>query len=398
MSVLDREPTAVRTPTVRARLRANRGILVVGALVILGALLLALVQSSRTVGLLDPDATDPTGSHAVSVLLQDQGVTVVRVTTAQAAADAVARATDSTLLIAPTAPLSDQMLQTVQSVQPTYTLLVVPDDVLLSAYAPWATMSDVRSSTDETPAGCDWYVATRSGALPAVGAAYTTDRSDVSNCWGGGVIDTGRGGATGVAGATGVVTLVGMQDAFTNKHLAESGYAALALGTLGRAHTVVWWLPSAADPQQFADSSDVTINDLVPSWVRWALLQIVLAMVVVVWWRGRRLGRVVVEPLPVVVRATESVEGRARLYRRGHARGRASEALTEATLARLRARLALPRTAAPDVVVAAVSARTGRPATDVAALLTPGSPPADDAGLAGLADALDALENEVRHS
>jgi hypothetical protein len=132
--------------------------------------------------------------------------------------------------------------------------------------------------------------------------------------------------------------------------------------------------------------------------VRWALLQLVLAMVVVIWWRGRRLGRIVVEPLPVVVRATESVEGRARLYRRGHARGRASEALIDAALTRLRARLALPRTAAPEVVVAAASARTGRSATDVAALLTPGSSPTDDAGLAGLADALDALENEVRRS
>jgi hypothetical protein len=398
MSVLDREPVAVRTPTVRARLRANRGILVVGALVILGALLLALVQSSRTVGLLDPDATDPTGSHAVSVLLQGQGVTVVRVTSAQAAADAVAKATDSTLLITPTAPLSDPMLQTVRAVHPTYTVLVMPDDGLLSAYAPWASQTGYRASTDETPAGCDWYVATRSGALPAVGATYGTDRSDLSSCWGGGVVDTGRGGATGVAGATGVVTLVGMQDAFTNRHLADSGYAALALGTLGRAHTVVWWLPSASDPQQFADSRDVTISDLVPSWVRWALLQLVLAMVVVIWWRGRRLGRIVVEPLPVVVRATESVEGRARLYRRGHARGRASEALIDAALTRLRARLALPRTAAPEVVVAAASARTGRSATDVAALLTPGSSPTDDAGLAGLADALDALENEVRRS
>ena len=398
MSVLDRDVAAVRTPTVRARLRANRGILVVGALVALGALLLALAQSSRTVGLLDPDATDPTGSHALAVLLQDQGVTVVRVTTAQAAADAVAGTSDSTLLITPTAPLSDQMLTTVQSTRPRYTVLVQPDGVLLSAYASWASVSEFRVSTDEVAADCNWFVASRAAALPAVGATYSTDRSDVSSCWGGGVVDTGRGGANGVAVADGVVTLVGMTQGLTNQHLAESGYAAMALGTLGRAHTLVWWLPSEWDPQQFADSSDVSIGDLVPSWVRWALLQLVLAMLVVVWWRGRRLGRVVVEPLPVVVRATESVEGRARLYRRGHARRRAAEALVEATLTRLRTRLALPRTAAPDVVVAAVSARTGRPATSVAALLTPGDFPTDDAGLAGLADALDALENEVRHS
>jgi hypothetical protein len=398
MTVLDRETAAVRTPTVRERLRANRGILVIGALVVLGALLLAIVQSSRTVGLLDPDATDPSGSHAVAVLLQDQGVTVVRVTTARGAADALAKASDSTLVVAPTALVSDRMLQTLQSASPRYTVLLQPDDVLLNAYAPWAALTGFRDSTDEAQADCDWYVASRAGALPARGATYSTERSDVSSCWGGGVVDTARGGATGVAGAAGVVTLVGMAEGLTNAHLGESGYAAMAIGTLGRAHTLVWWLPSASDPQQFADSGDVSIGDLVPSWVRWALVQLALAMLVVVWWRARRLGRVVVEPLPVVVRATESVEGRARLYRRGHARGRASDALVAATLTRLRARLALPRTAGPDVVVAAVSARTGRPVTEVAALLTPGSSPTDDAGLAGLADALDALENEVRHS
>ena len=398
MSLVDLDPGSVRTPTVRERLRANRGILVVSALVLLGALLLALVQSSRTVGGLDPDSTDPSGSHALAVLLADQGVTVQRVTTAAAAADALGSADDATLLIAPTAPLSDQMLDDVMSESPRYVVLLAPDITTLDAYAPWASDGGPRTSTDEVAADCDWYVATRAGALPQAGSTYTTDRSSVSSCWGGGIVDSGRGGANGANGTDGVVTLVGMVPGFTNRHLAESGYAAMALGTLGRAHTLVWWLPSSADPAQFTDAGDVSISDLVPSWVRWALLQIALAMLVVVWWRARRLGRVVVEPLPVVVRATESVEGRARLYRRGRARGRAAAALRDASLTRLRARLGLPRSAPVDVVVAAVSARTGRLATDVGALLTTGDSPLDDAGLTGLADALDALENEVRRS
>jgi len=397
MTLLD-EPGPLRTPTVRARLQANRGLLVVGALVLLGALLLALAQSSRTVGLLDPDATDPTGSHALSVLLSGQGVTVVRATTAGAAEAALQSAQNSTLVIAPTAPISDRMLDAVRAGGAQYTVLLAPDEDALTAYAPWASIRDLRESGDEVPADCDWYVATKAGPLPPTGFVYATDRSSVSSCWGGGVVDSGRGGADGVGGTGGVVTLVGMAQGFTNQHLGESGYAAMALGTLGRSHTVVWWLPSTADPLQFDQGTDVGITDLVPSWVRWALLQLVLAVAVVIWWRGRRLGRVVVEPLPVVVRATESVEGRARLYRRGHARGSAADAMRTASLTRLRARLALPRTAPPDVVVAAVAARTERPATEVAALLTPGGTPGDDASLTGLVDALDALENEVRRS
>jgi len=92
------------------------------------------------------------------------------------------------------------------------------------------------------------------------------------------------------------------------------------------------------------------------------------------------------------------VEGRARLYRRGHARGTAADALREAATTRLRARLSLPRTAPVDVVVRAASDRTGRQAIDIAALLAPGTAPTDDTGLTGLVAALDALENEVRRS
>ena len=380
------------TPTARDRLRANRGVLVVGLLVLVVALLLAVAQSRRTVGFLDPDATDPQGSHAVAAILEAQGVHVVRVTTAQAAAQALARESDASLAIAPTAPLSDRMVAAVRAAPPRDTVLLAPAPDALAAFAPWAEASGFRTSTDEIPAACDWYVAVRAGPLPAAGATYRTTRSDLSSCWGGGVLDTGRGPA-GEA-----VTLVGTVDGLTNAHLADSGYAAMALGTLGRAHTLVWWLPSTADPLQFDEGAEVGISDLVPSWVRWALLQVALTVLVVVWWRGRRLGRVVVEPLPVVVRATESVEGRARLYRRGHARGTAADALREAATTRLRARLSLPRTAPVDVVVLAVSDRTGRPATDIGALLTPGTAPTDDAGLTGLVDALDALENEVRRS
>ncbi len=394
MTLLDpraRTEAAVATPTVRARLRANRGAIAVAVLVLLGALLLALAQSSRTVGLLDPDATDPSGSHAVAALLGEQGVTVVRVTSAQAAVDAMAPASDPTLVIAPTAPVSDRMLAAVRGAHPRYAVLLQPDDATLAAYAPWARPTGDRTSTDEVAAGCDWYVATAAGPLPQTGATYATARTDVTSCWGGGVVDTS-------SGAGEAVTLVGLADALTNRHLAESGNAAMALGTLGRTRTLVWWLPSSADPLQFDPGTEIGIGDLVPSWVRWALTQVAVAVVVLVWWRGRRLGRVVVEPLPVVVRATESVEGRARLYRRGNARGRAAAALRAAAVTRLRTRLALPRGAGLDVVVAAVSSRTGRPGAEVAALLGPSSTPTDDAGLTGLADALDALENEVRRS
>jgi hypothetical protein len=113
--------------------------------------------------------------------------------------------------------------------------------------------------------------------------------------------------------------------------------------------------------------------------------------VLLVLWRGRRLGPAVTEPLPVVVRAAEVVEGHGRLYRRAGARDRAAAALRAATLARLAVHAGLRRGARTDDIVAAACAATGRPAIDVWYLL--GGPwPVDDAGLLRLAVELDALE------
>ncbi len=377
----------------RATLRANRGLVLLVVLVLVGAVLMALAQGTRKQGFLDPQATDPSGSRAVAALLEQEGVTVVRVTDAGAAREALDEAgRDVTFLIAPTAPVSIDMANAVSGATTDHLVLVRPFPDVLTVFAPWLREGGFTESDVETPPGCAWDVATRAGSLPVPGPTYVTDRTAAESCWGGAVVDLpfDRG-----VRATTVISPVG---ALTNDALDESGNAAMVLGALGRSGTVVWWLPSTRDPLAFRPGEAVSVSDLVPSWVGWALVQLALAMLVVVWWRARRLGRVVLEPLPVVVRATETVEGRARLYRRGNARTRAADALRAATTARLRSLLALPRGADLATLVAAAAARTGRTGPDVATLLTPGGHPDDDASLARLADALDTLENEVRRS
>jgi hypothetical protein len=133
-----------------------------------------------------------------------------------------------------------------------------------------------------------------------------------------------------------------------------------------------------------------------PGWV-WATAQLGVAAALAMLWRARRLGPVVTEPLPVVVRSAEAVEGRARLYRRAGARGHAAQVLREASRTRLVPVLGLPDPVEPAAVVEAVAARTGRPAEAVAALLY-GSAPVDDAELVALTDELDRVETEVRQS
>jgi hypothetical protein len=190
-------------------------------------------------------------------------------------------------------------------------------------------------------------------------------------------------------------TLLGSRQPLTNDRLADGGDAALGVGVLGRRPRLVWWTPRITDGAPGAARESVL--DLVPDGVRFGLLQVVVVLAVVVLWRGRRLGRLVAEPLPVVVRAGEATRGRARLYRRARARGRAARVLRAAAVRRIALRCGLARTADPGAVALVVADRTGRSAADVHALLA-GSEPADDASLVALAEALDALETEVRSS
>jgi hypothetical protein len=111
-------------------------------------------------------------------------------------------------------------------------------------------------------------------------------------------------------------------------------------------------------------------------------------------WRMRRLGPLIPEPLPVVVRACETVEGHGRLYRSRRARDRAAAALRGAALGRITIRLGLPRDAPPDVACQELASRTGREADEIRAILF-GPVPRDDAALVQLTTDLDALEGQV---
>ena len=128
----------------------------------------------------------------------------------------------------------------------------------------------------------------------------------------------------------------------------------------------------------------------------WAGAQLVVALLVAVIWRARRLGRLVPEPLPVVVRSVETTLGRARLYRRARARGRAAQVLRAAAVGRVAQRCNMSRTTDPLEVAAVAAARTRRPTVEITQLLV-GPDPADDTALVSLARSLDALETEVRH-
>lgn len=202
------------------------------------------------------------------------------------------------------------------------------------------------------------------------------------------------GTAAGLLASTnnGALTVLGSTTLVSNGTLAEYGHAALALRTLGNSKDLVWYLPGladvgAADPVQ-------TLDDLAPDWVPflgpWLAFVAILAMV----WRGRRLGPLVFEPLPVVVKAVETAEGRARLYHDSHAVGRARDNLRAGTLLRLAKELRLGPDATADAVAEAAARHLARPVSHIKELVQ--EHPRNEARLVQWSQELDKLENEVR--
>ncbi len=373
-------PTATG-PTLASSARAVRAPVLVLALLLLGLVGTALLSRSGPGGRLEPGSYAPEGAHAVAQLLRDRGVQVLRVD----ALDAALGGSSRTVLLVPTpSSLTPGELARL-SARPgrLVVLAATQDDVDALGLA-----VDVGGPVPvrERRAACALPAAVTAGAVDLGGATYRARRGTAVGCYASG------GRATLLRLESSRVTLVGSGDLLTNERLDDSGNAALALGLLAEADEVRWLVP--APGRRIDDGGQTPLRELLPDWVGVGALQLLLAATVLALWRARRLGRVVAEPLPVVVRAAEAVEGRARLYRAAGARDRAAEALRGAARSRLQRRLGLAATGGPAALVEAVAARTGEDPAVVGQVLH-GPVPADDAALVRLADRLDALARSV---
>ena len=370
-------------PTGREIWHAVRGPGLVVLGVLLAAVAVAALGGGSQAGLLDPRAVDPLGSRAVAEVLRDQGVQVQLVQTNRGLRDIAVPA--DTVLVANPDLLRPEQAQTVRETG--------ADLVVIGSHAPeqFASGVELRQETalEARQPVCALAAAERAGIADTGGLAYEIGPGDDSvGCY----AREGQPSLVQVRTAGRLVTLVGSPIALTNRSFDEHGNAALTLSLLGQNGRLLWYLPSLGD---VATGEQRSFYELVPDGFWWGLTQAVLAVLVLMFWRARRLGPVVPEPLPVVVRAAETVEGRARLYRRAGARDKAASALRAGARRRLIPLMGLPRSAEPPAVVDGVAARTRRTAPDLAALLY-GAAPTDDAALVRLAADLDALEREIR--
>src|SRR5690606_12752728 len=144
------------------------------------------------------------------------------------------------------------------------------------------------------------------------------------------------------------VTVIGTVSAFTNEQIGLAGNAALALWLLGTSDELVWYESNIADA---AVPGEPTIGERTPPWVRAALVRFARSSVALGLWKGRRCGPLVVANLPVTVRGSETMEGRARLSAKSASRMQALDTLRVGAISRLAALAGLGRSATVDDVV-----------------------------------------------
>jgi hypothetical protein len=375
------------------RWRSSAGI---GAVVVLAGLAIAMFGLGGNANDLDPDAPTHNGSRALAHLLRDQGVDVRR-TVGVASTTAQARAGDTILIVEPDS-LTVEQARELRSTGADLVVLGAQVPEVLDALLPGASTDGSIGVATRDP-GCALAAAASAGRATTGGETYTVsgDSGSGSSCYRQTRPDSAGSVVQVVASDGRRVTLFGSATALRNDHLAKEGNAALDLDLLGQDPRLLWEMPSINDS---ATAPKESLLDLLPRWVGASVLQLGIAVLLVAGWRARRLGPVVEEPLPVVVRAAELTEGRARLYRRAKARDRAAAELRRATVQRVAPLLGIPggaRTADAATVVSTVAERTGRAPDEVSALLY-GGVPNDDAALVALADDLDRIDREVRRS
>lgn len=194
----------------------------------------------------------------------------------------------------------------------------------------------------------------------------------------------------------GTVVALGGPEALTNAALDQFDNALLAAALLipEEGASLAFLHADAGGPGRDAAGGSPgegtsTLRELVADPVWYALAQLLLAFLVVVAWRARRLGAPVREPQPVHVAGSELVAAVGNLLQQTRARGQAARLLRDDLRRALAESLGLPTDSPPEAVAQAASRRTGRRPTDLVALLT-GADPVDEAQLVDLAHDLEA--------
>ena len=399
-----RPSTPAAAPAVRRRWR--RVIIpyaVALTLLISSSLIYLLEQADPTDrSYLSPVSTAPTGAKRLADRLAGRGIQVRR-HTEMSTALVRAMAGNSTLFLPAPGLLHPFQLRMLQFLPRTSRVLVIePSTSVLELGRLGTTVDRRRLAARAATPSCAYPPAAEAGRAGVDRTRYARQPTEEIRCY--------QGAVTVLRPASAELILVGAADPFRNDRIDEVGNSALATGLLAGAPEVLWVdvhrpqpmpgyvddpalasqppappslgpgvpdpafpipdtrSPSAPPSQPDQNSSPSAaasprspVWDAFPAWMFAVAVLLALAVGLFALAQARRLGGPVAEPLPVVVRATETVHGRGRLYHRARARGPALAMLRQAARHRIAHLLDLPSGTDPETVVATVARHSGWP-------------------------------------
>ena len=344
----------------------------------------------------DPTSAEPAGTKALAQVLRSKGVRV-DIVRDQDAVGQVAASADAaqTTLVVTAGALLDQYPQLLSRDSFTgfgNTVILGVGSYGLSQLGLPVRVSHLPHA-QEAPKGCTDTDLGQAQAISSQAFGYlptSAATGDWTGCFG-----TEDGYQVVSRATTHRIDLVSSTEVFRNDTIERNDNAALALRLLGRQPRVLWYAPKppasaggGVDSESFWTAG---LARVLPPWTAPALDMALMASLFAMFWRGRRLGRLVTEPLPVEVPALETTLNRARLYERTRDRSHALSLLQRATRRRLIARLGLPASATPVELAEAAARATGRDPRYLHQLLTDPSA-ADDRSLVAVATELAALD------
>ncbi len=326
--------------------------------------------------------TDPNGAMALANILGDQGVEIVEATSVlelEEYADG-----ETTVFLVRWDSMGPDEREAVAALDADVTI----------AGSPWGTLATLTEAVETSPLGTTGVTFAQCADPDATAASRISASRGAVDVLPGGQAElcfpSSEGAGLFASWEQAGHTWRYIADASigTNEQLAEEGNAALMLRSLGGNQRLVWFTHRTPSESLTGGPSEL------PPWGEPLVAVGALTLLAGAIWQGRRMGRVVIEPLPVVVLPGEAVRGRARLYRSAKAPNHAGSTLRAGTITRLVKRLGLGGTTSPQSLIAAVAAQARRPYDQVGALLY-GPLPASETELVTLANELAELEREV---
>ncbi|MCD4549729.1 DUF4350 domain-containing protein [Schaalia sp. lx-260] len=330
---------------------------------------------------LSPDNPGPQGARALVQVLREHGV---KVHVASSARDALVHAQkDHTILVVPHPWKMPHEISEAFAELPSMTYIGLQQ--MYDPPFPGVTVYPSRSTASEFHASCDLPAAQRARTLSS--STYGVQLSDPN--WIGcfpleeDVYTYAEGTLQGKWRA-----LFSDSSIVTNQKIAEHGNASLAISTLGRTGSIVWYTPSPADTLD-------ELPDLTPPFLIPMLFLLGVALLAYGCARGQRLGRLVCEDIPTPVPSAETVIGRARLLKQSGDYGYAAHLLRVKTAEKLASSLGIAHCAAPEELHAALT-RQGIDEHLTYHLLW-GKAPETEKEFLALAHSLNELEESISH-